>query len=147
MGGDIRLSPNTQHKEMALSNWTEIERLKARVGVLEEEVAELKARRQRRSAPEVLRGDWIPLTEVDMHADDKRARPPVAIRFPDGTEAKLGSWKAIRLAIADFKGVDDWLRDVMQAAGTDRHVSMGIARQLAGDNAAEYALAFPLNDK
>ena len=125
-----------------MSNWTELKRLEARVDVLEQEVAALKTTRKRRG-PEVMRGDWIPLTDVDMREGEAEMIPPVAIKFPDDTEMAINGWKGMLRAVGDFRGVEDWLKDVLDSSATGRHNTMQAVMGLVEDRGALYAIAFP----
>ena len=130
-----------------MSNWTDLKRLEARVDVLENEVAELKARKQRRPPPEVMRGDWIPLTEVDMREGEAKVPLPIAIKFPDGSEQKIRGWKSMLLAVAGFKGVEDWMKTALEKTAMTRHGGYQTTLEVAGEDAAQYAIAFPLNSQ
>ena len=129
-----------------MSNWTELQKLKERVTVLEADVNVLKHARfvgmSKSAKPEKVRGAFIPLPEVDMRVNEKRMPVPIAVRFPDGTEEKVAGWKPLKVAIAVHIDVEDWLLNVLKAADTDRHGSMKTARELVQENAAQYAIAF-----
>ena len=129
-----------------MSNWTELQKLKERVTVLETDVNALKHARfvgvNKAAKPEKVRGAFIPLPDVDMRVDEKRMPAPIAVRFPDGTHRPIAGWKPLKVAVAEDVGVEDWFLDVLKTGHADRHGSMETAQKVAKENAAQYAIAF-----
>ena len=129
-----------------MSNWTELQKLKERVSVLEVDVNALKhARIERVPLPrswERARGAFIPFPEIDMRPNDKRIPAPRWIRYPDGREVKVRGWKeAFSAVIADVSDDAEMVKK-FESNRLDRVGRMGHVLYIAREKADGYALAF-----
>ena len=129
-----------------MSNWTELKRLESRVAILENDVAELKRKKQkaRKEPQEVPCGAFIPLPEVDMRKGKNRIDAPIAMRFPDGTKKRINGWKAMVLEIAAYENESPRVLSVLKMSGNDRHGNYENALRFARDGHGEdqYTIAF-----
>ena len=140
-----------------MNNRTLIERLYGRVSILELEragegdsvrpAATWKATVQtEKPKPKAkVRGEWIPLTQVDTKKGVRSIPPPIAIRFPDGSDTDIAGWNGIKHAIGDYLDVDKYTREQI-ARGQSRHDAMETARRIAGADADKFAIAFPVKE-